>query len=84
MKKFLALILALVMVFALAACGDAGDTGDGSSSGDTVELILSCNGTEQGNDTRAARRFAELLSERSDGVASRSPSTTTTSSPAAT
>ena len=67
MKKFLALILALVMVFALAACGDAGDTGDGSSSGDTVELILSCNGTEQGNDTRAARRFAELLSERSDG-----------------
>ena len=30
MKKFLALILALVMVFALAACGDAGDhPGDG-------------------------------------------------------
>ena len=29
-----------------------------SSSGDTVELTLTCNGTEQGNDTRAARRFA--------------------------
>lgn len=69
MKKILALILALTMVFALAACGDAGDTGDnsGDASGETVELILSCNGTEQGNDTRAARRFAELLEERSEG-----------------
>lgn len=69
MKKILALILALTMVFALAACGDAGDTGDnsGDASGETVELILSCNGTEQGNDTRAARRFADLLEERSEG-----------------
>lgn len=69
MKKILALILALTMVFALAACGDAGDNGDnsGDASGETVELILSCNGTEQGNDTRAARRFAELLEERSEG-----------------
>ena len=73
MKKILALVLALVMVFALAACGDSGDTpsttdnGGGSAEGETVELTLTCNGTEQGNDTRAARRFKELIEEQSGG-----------------
>ncbi len=83
MKKFLALILALVMVFALAACGDAGDTGDGSSSGDTVELILSCNGTEQAT-TPVPPGALPSCSPSAATAASRSPSTTTTSSPAAT
>ena len=71
MKKILALVLALVMVFALAACGDSGnDTGDNggdNAEGETVELTLTCNGTEQGNDTRAARRFKELIEEETNG-----------------
>ena len=34
MKKILALLLALVMVFALAACGDSGDSGDSTQTAD--------------------------------------------------
>ena len=73
MKKILALVLALVMVFALAACGDSGnnpsttDNGGSTAEGETVELTLTCNGTEQGNDTRAARRFKELIEEETNG-----------------
>ncbi len=70
MKKFLALMLALVMVFALAACGSdpapAGSSNPGGSA-ESVELTLTCYGTEQGNDTRAAKRFKELIEEQSGG-----------------
>lgn len=33
-----------------------------------ADLIVSCNGTDVANDTRAAKRFAELLEERSGGA----------------
>ena len=47
MKKFLALVLALVMVFALAACGsETTPEGEDTPSGETVELTLTCNGTD--------------------------------------
>ena len=73
MKKLLALILALTMVFALAACGSEpaansdAPSGDDVPSGETVELTLTCNGTDQGNDTRSAKRFKELIEEKSEG-----------------
>ena len=73
MKKLLALILALTMVFALAACGSEpaansdAPSGDDVSSGEAVELTLTCNGTDQGNDTRSAKRFKELIEEKSEG-----------------
>ena len=71
MKKILALALALVMVLALAACGTdstpATSGGDNNVSGETVELTLTCNGTDQGNDTRSAKRFKELIEEKSEG-----------------
>ena len=38
MKKFIALLLALVMVLALAACGNSGSTGEtGTSAGTAAE-----------------------------------------------
>ena len=69
MKKFLALALALVMVFALAACGgESGNEGEGGTpSGESVELTLTCNGTDLGNDTRSAKRFKELIEAETDG-----------------
>lgn len=33
-----------------------------------ANLILSCNGTDVANDTRAAKRFAQLVKEKSNGV----------------
>ena len=69
MKKFLALALALVMVFALAACGgESGNEGEGGTpGGESVELTLTCNGTDFGNDTRSAKRFKELIEAETDG-----------------
>lgn len=71
MKKFAALMLALVMVLALCACGagkPAGGDANTESPYDKVELKLSCNGTDTANDTTAAKLFAELVSEKSGGV----------------
>ena len=34
---------------------------------DTVSLRLSCNGTDQANDTKAANLFAKLVNEKSGG-----------------
>ena len=42
-KKLLALLLALCMVFALAACGEGGESsggGDDAASGDTIKVGL--------------------------------------------
>ncbi|MEI3101652.1 MAG: hypothetical protein V8T45_07630 [Oscillospiraceae bacterium] len=36
-------------------------------SGEAVELTLTCNGTDQGNDTRSAKRFKELIEEKTNG-----------------
>ena len=44
MKKFLAMILALVMVFSLAACGSSSSSGDGpSTSNETYTLQMAIN-----------------------------------------
>lgn len=34
---------------------------------DTVKIMLSCNGTDQGNDTRTAKLFKEMIEEKSGG-----------------
>lgn len=78
-RRILALVLALVMALSLCACGggsgdtgsngDAGNTGDAGDGGsyDKVSLMMGCNGTDQGNDTRTCKLFADLVSERSGG-----------------
>ena len=57
------------MVFALAACGgESGNEGEGGTpGGESVELTLTCNGTDFGNDTRSAKRFKELIEAETDG-----------------
>ena len=57
------------MVFALAACGgESGNEGEGGTpGGESVELTLTCNGTDLGNDTRSAKRFKELIEAETDG-----------------
>ena len=68
MKKFLALLLALVMVFALAACADAGRTDikiigvDGSD--DAAALIKS--GQMVGTALQQCALIAEMAVEQAD------------------
>ena len=68
MKKALSLILALAMVFALAACGkkdEAPSTPDafGDGSYPKLQLSISTSGGDTGIDTLAAYHFADLFSE---------------------
>ena len=72
MKKALSLILALAMVFALAACGKKDETpstpdasGDGSYP--KLQLSISTSGGDTGIDTIAANHFADLISEKTGG-----------------
>ena len=76
MKKLIAILLLAAMAFTLCACGgapaentatDAAATPGEFDAYDTVSLKMSCNGTDTANDTTAARRIAELVSERSGG-----------------
>lgn len=75
MKKIIALLLTLIMIFALCACGanedsqnDPADTNtENGAEYDKVNIMLSCNGTDIGNDTRTARAFAEKIKEKSNG-----------------
>lgn len=74
MKKVIALLLALTMVFALCACGASSTTAQTATSGavsgnyDKVNLKLSCNGTDTANDTTTAKLFADLVSKKSGGA----------------
>lgn len=79
MKKTLALILALVMVFALCACGNSGtatpstqaptggNSGAPSASGEKINLKFSTSTSETSTWTLAAYHFADLVSEASGG-----------------
>ena len=71
MKKLLAVLLSLAMVFSLAACGgsdNGGSEGDATSEYPTMELTLA--GLD-GDDTAKAhdlRIFADLVTEKSGGA----------------
>lgn len=78
MKKLIAILMMAAMVLALCACGSSPAEAPAESGAptaevgefdayDTVTLKMSCNGTDTANDTTAARRIAELVSERSGG-----------------
>lgn len=59
MKKAIALLLALVMVLSLAACG--------SSSSDTYELRCSTNLAATSTVGQSLAKFVELVNEKSEG-----------------
>lgn len=64
MKKFLALMLTLAMVFAFAACGDDGNKGGGSS--DAAVIKIGCTGPLTGGAAiygQAVKNAAEIAVE---------------------
>lgn len=82
MKKFVALALAMTMVLSLVACGNnsasssgttsGSNTGSESSSGesgvDPITLVIYSPGNENSVPTKAIIKYAELVSEASDGA----------------
>lgn len=68
MKKVLAMVLALAMVFALCACGNGGNNGGDSAAYDKITLTMAVNGTDTQVDSRVANHFKELVEEATDGA----------------
>ncbi|WP_408007926.1 TRAP transporter substrate-binding protein [Pseudalkalibacillus sp. A8] len=64
MKKWFSLMLASMMVFALAACSGANESG---GSGDTTTWKLAHLGNEDHVWHKTAEKFAELVAEKTDG-----------------
>lgn len=73
MKKLIALIMALVMVLSLCACGGnetaaPAEGGDGEVKYDKINLTMAVNGTDTQIDTLVGKKFAELVSEATGGA----------------
>ena len=67
MKKTIAFVLILAMMFALCACGSSAATGDGDAKYDSITLTMAVNGTDTQIDTKVANYFKELVEEESQG-----------------
>lgn len=67
MKKLLSLALALVMVLALAACGESGNDSGDSGQSEPVVLKYSELNSEQTSQYRWDLKFKELVEEKTNG-----------------
>lgn len=72
MKKFIAMLLALVMVLSLVACGDKKDDAAGTDdsdkdSQDTITLKMHFVDPETAPFVQGGKKIAELVSEATDG-----------------
>ena len=71
MKKFIAMLLALVMVLSLVACGDkkedAGTNDSDKDSQDTITLKMHFVDPETAPFVQGGKKIAELVSEATDG-----------------
>ena len=65
MKKYVALLLALVMVFALAACGNSGGSGSGGDAASGGNLTFATGG-EAGTYYALGTVLANFVSEKTD------------------
>ena len=65
MKKYVALLLALVMVFALAACGNSGGSGSGGDAASGGDLTFATGG-EAGTYYALGTVLANFVSEKTD------------------
>ena len=71
MKKLLAILLALAMVFCFAACGGSSDSGDGGGTDAEPAEVLNVTLYSANTGNTAAEaivEMAELMNERSDGA----------------
>ncbi|WP_163527864.1 DctP family TRAP transporter solute-binding subunit [Halobacillus ihumii] len=70
-KRFVSLILTLLLVFSLAACGGQSTSGSSNApngeSAEEVKLNLSTPDPDSSSITQAAKHFAELVREKSGG-----------------
>lgn len=68
MKKLIAMLMAVVMVFALCACGGQSDDSATTDNGyDKINLTMTVNGTDAQIDTLVGQKFAELVEEATGG-----------------
>ena len=70
MKKLIALLMALTMIFALCACGGGSDDAATDETGgfDKINLTMTVNGTDTQIDTLVGQKFAELVDEATGGA----------------
>ena len=67
-KRSISLLLALSLcLILLCGCGTTGSGTDSGSGYRKIHLVMAVNGTDTQIDSRVARRFAELVEERSGG-----------------
>lgn len=68
--KIIAAAMAVVLAAAaLTGCGtkSSSDSGDSNGKYKKMELVMAVNGTDNQIDTRVAKKFADLVSDKSDG-----------------
>ena len=68
MKRALTLILALALVFVLAACGSESGELENPMGYNNIKFAMAVNGTDTQIDTRVANKFKDLVEEASGGV----------------
>lgn len=68
MKKLLALVLCIVMVFTFAACGSSSDSGSSSSDGETYELRLATHYNTEHAGYAAIEKAVAAVEEATNGA----------------
>ncbi len=64
--KLFLLCLSLLSLAILSGCGETQSTGD-EGEYQKVRLVMTCNGTDITSDAKVSKKFAELVSEASNG-----------------